>query len=176
MSTNIEKPFAMTQFIDYLNTHAENVKTSKVNDLYYHVNVVADAYTRGFTDGKEAAKQDVIDVIMQKAREQFFEKANQVYLSAKATVNHLAEKNYKVEKIYIKVFHKSPKVIISVKSDLLLDDEFVEFAYPKIHEVQCSFHSLFQNTLDLSLIDTEGLDEELLSKDGFDYSEPMYGE
>jgi hypothetical protein len=135
--------------------------------------VVADAYSRGYSDGEKSAKKEVMDMIMQKAKERFVEKANQVYLSSKALVSHLSANEYSVNKIYINIFHKSPKVIVSLNESLLLNDEFVEFAYTKIHEMQCSFHSLFQNTLDLSLISTTDLDEELLAKDGFDYSEEI---
>jgi hypothetical protein len=166
-----EKVTGINQFNHYLEFHSADAKTSKITDLYYHVNVVAEAYSRGFTDGEKSAKKEVVDVMMQKAKEKFVEKANQVYLSAKAMANHLAAKEYKIDKIYINIFHKSPKVIVALDDSLLLDDEFVEFAYSKIHEMQCSFHSLFQSTLDLSLIGTTDLDEVLLAKDGFDYSE-----
>lgn len=166
-----EKITGINQFNHYLEFHSADAKTSKISDLYYHVNVVADAYSRGYTDGEKSAKKEVMDLIMQKAKENFIEKANQVYLSAKAMVNHLGAKEYKVEKIYINIFHKSPKVIVAIEDDMLLNDEFVVFAYSKIHEMQCSFHSLFQSTLDLSLVSTTDLDEELLAKDGFDYSE-----
>lgn len=163
----------ISQFNNYLEFHSAGAKTSKISDLYYHVDVVADAYTKGYTDGKQSAKQEVMDLIMQKAKEKFLEKANQVYVSAKAMVSHLSAKDYKVERIYINIFHRSPKVIFALNSELLLDDEFVEFAYTKIHEMQCSFHSLFQNTLDFSLVGTTDLDDELLAKDGFDYSEVL---
>lgn len=172
--TIADKPTSgISQFNNYLEFQSADAKTSKINDLYYHVNVVADAYTQGYSDGKQSAKKEVMDLIMQKSKEKFIEKANQVYLSAKALVNHLSAKEYKVERIYINIFHKSPKVIVALNNDLLLNDEFVEFAYTKIHEMQCSFHSLFQNTLDLSLIGTTDLDDELLAKDGFDYSENL---
>lgn len=172
-NSTAEKTTGINQFNNYLEFHSADAKTSKISDLYYHVNVVADAYSRGYNDGEKSAKKEVMDLIMQKAKEKFVEKANQVYLSAKAMVSHLSEKDYKIEKIYINIFHKSPKVIIAIDGNLLLNDDFVEFAYTKIHEMQCSFHSLFQNTLDLSLISTSDLDEELLAKDGFDYSEAL---
>ncbi|WP_396151305.1 hypothetical protein [Flavobacterium sp.] len=172
-SPTFSKSTGINQFNNYLEFHSGNAKTSKISDLYYHVNVVADAYSRGYSDGEKSAKKEVMDMIMQKAKERFVEKANQVYLSSKALVSHLSANEYSVNKIYINIFHKSPKVIVSLNESLLLNDEFVEFAYTKIHEMQCSFHSLFQNTLDLSLISTTDLDEELLAKDGFDYSEEI---
>lgn len=173
MTTKTVNTSGINLFNHYLELHSANAKTSKINDLYYHVNVVADAYTKGYSDGEKSAKKEVMDLIMQNAKEKFIEKANQVYLSAKAMVNHLSAKDYKVEKIYINIFHKSPKVIVALDGEMLLNDEFVDFAYSKIHEMQCSFHSLFQNTLDLSLISTTDLDEVLLAKDGFDYSEKL---
>lgn len=160
-------------FNEYLANHSEDAKTSKKNDLYYHVDVVAEAYSRGYNDGENSAKKEVLDFFVSKAKEKFIEKANLVYLSSKALVSHLEVKNYKVEKFYINIFHKSPKVIVAVDDSLLLNDDFVLFTYTKIHEMQCSFHSLFQSTLDLSLVSTTDLDEVLLAKDGFDYSEAL---
>lgn len=160
-------------FNDYLALHSDDAETSKISDLYYHVNVVADAYSRGYNDGEKKAEKEVMALITKKAKERFIEKANEVYLSSKAMVNHLSLKQYKVSKIYINIFHRNPKVIIAVEDYMLLDDDFVEFAYTKINEMKSSFHSLFQSTLDLSLISSEDLDEELLSLDGFDYSEAL---
>lgn len=167
------KTLGINQFNCYLESYSGDAKTSKISDLYYHVNVVADAYSRGYSDGEKSAKKEVMEMIMLKAKENFIEKANQVYLSSKALVNHFSANNYKAIKIYINIFHRSPKVIISLDEDLLLNDDFVVFSYTKIHEIQSSFHSLFQNTLDLSLISTTDLDENLLAKDGFDYSEEV---
>jgi len=172
MSTTAETT-GIKQFNNYLAQHAASSKASKISDAYFHVNVVADAYTRGYADGESSAQKALMDVLLQKAKEQFVEKANQVYLSAKATISHLKANNYRVERIYINIFHKSPKVIVAMEDSLLLSDEFVEFAYPKIHELQCSFQSLFNSTLDLSLISVTDLDEDLLAKDGFDYSETL---
>ena len=47
----------------------------------------------------------------------------------------------------------------------------LEIAYAKIHEVKCTFNALFDNTLDMGLIGSDNLDLELLSQDGFEYSE-----
>ena len=132
---------------------------------------MADAYSKGFSDGENSAKNELLDFIVQKASEKFVERANQVYLSAKSMANYLHGKGYKVEKIYINIFHKSPKVILSLKPEALLDDDFVVCTYTKINEMQCSFRSLFQSTLDLSLISITDLNDEMLAKDGFDYSE-----
>ena len=167
----IEIKSGINLFNRYLELNSADSKTSKINDLYYHVNVVAEAYSKGYDDGEKSAKKEVMELIMLKEKEKFVEKANQVYLSAKALVMHLSTNDYKVQKIYINIFHKSPKVIVALDSSLLLNDEFVEFAYTKIHEMQCSFHTLFHNTLDLSLISDSDLDEILLAKDGFDYNE-----
>jgi hypothetical protein len=158
-------------FNSYLKLHSQDAETSKISDLYYHVNVVADAYSRGYNDGEKKAKKEVMDLITKKAKERFIEKANQVYLSSKAMVGYLSQKDYGVSKFYINIFHRNPKVIIAVKDSLLLNDEFVELAYGKINEMKSSFHSLFESTLDLSLISSQDLDEDLLARDGFDYSE-----
>lgn len=161
----------MASFNTYLSTHTLEAESSKVSNLYFHVNVVAESYSQGFKDGQISGNKEFYNRFVEKTKEKFFEKANQVYLSAKSLIDSFLKKDYKVEKIYINVFHKSPKVIVVISEELLLDDSFVEYAYTKIHEKQCSFHSLFENTLDLSLVSSTDLNEELLKLDGFQYSE-----
>lgn len=163
----------MSDFNAYLGRHASEAKATRLNDSYFHVNVVADAYNQGYIDGKKCSTDEFMDEFMEKMWEKFVEKANKVYLSAKSLTDAFSSKKYPVEKIYINIFHKNPRVIVSVDESLLLDDDFVTFAYPKIHEIQKSFYSLSKSTLDLSLVGTDGLDEELLKQDGFEYSEKI---
>lgn len=172
-STNFVPKSGMNSFNDYLLEHSIEAKKTKVNELYYHINVVIDAYTKGYNDGEKSAKKEITDLLINKAKERFIEKANQVYLSTKSLVEIFSKNNFNVEKIYLNVFHHSPKVILSVEDELLLDDIFVEFAYSKIHEIQCSFHTLFESTLDISLISPTDLEEGLLRQDGFEYSEEL---
>jgi len=170
-STNFIPKSGMDSFNDYLIAHSVEAKKTKVNELYYHIDVVIDAYAKGYNDGEKSAKKEITDLIINKAKEKFIEKANQVYLSTKSLVDIFSKNSYDVNKIYLNVFHHSPKVILAVEDDLLLEDTFVEFAYSKIHDIQCSFHTLFQSTLDISLITPTDLEEDLLIQDGFEYSE-----
>ncbi|MFN8363426.1 MAG: hypothetical protein U0T85_07490 [Cloacibacterium normanense] len=170
-STSFTQKSGMNSFNDYLLEHSVEAKKTKANELYYHINVVIDAYTKGYNDGEKSAKKEITDLIINKAKEKFIEKANQVYLSTKSLVDIFSKNGYTVEKIYLNVFHYSPKVIVSINDNLLLNDDFVEFAYSKIHDIQCSFHTLFQSTLDISLISPTDLEEKLLMQDGFEYSE-----
>ncbi|WP_225035104.1 hypothetical protein [Winogradskyella sp. SM1960] len=166
-----EKQTGINLFNSYLSKHQEFSKQTKVSDLYYHVNVVADAYGQGLKDGQNIGKQDFIDKIMKSTAEKFAEKANQVYILTKNTLSYIISKGYDVNSFYINIFHNNPKVIIAVDNKYLLDDDFVEFAYSKIFEAKNTFTSIFDNTLDISLAGTENLDIELLDQDGFEYSE-----
>ncbi len=67
-NSTAEKTTGINQFNNYLEFHSADAKTSKISDLYYHVNVVADAYSRGYNDGEKSAKKEVMDLIMQKAK------------------------------------------------------------------------------------------------------------
>jgi hypothetical protein len=166
-----EKQTGINLFNRYLSKHQEFSKNTKISDLYYHVDVVADAYGQGLNDGKNIGKQDFIDKIMKSTAEKFAEKAHQVYILTKSTLSSIIKKGYDVNSFYINIFHSNPKVIIAVDNKYLLDDEFVEFAYTKIYEAKNTFSSIFENTLDISLAGTENLDVELLDQDGFEYSE-----
>jgi len=174
MSTNIattENQTGINLFNTYLTRHQESAKQSKVNDLYYHVNVVAEAYDQGLNDGKNLGRQDFLEKVMKSSAERFAEKANQVYICTKTTLSYLNQKGYNVQSFHINIFHSNPKVIIAINNETLLNDDFVELAYTKIHEVKCTFNALFDNTLDMGLIGSDNLDLELLSQDGFEYSE-----
>ncbi len=158
-------------FNTYLSKHQEVCKDSKINDSYYHVNVVAEAYQQGLNDGKNIGRQDFIDKIMKSSAEKFAEKATQVYILTKNILSALSKNGYTVSSFHINVFHSNPKVIISVDNQQLLDDEFVELAYTKIFEIKSTFNNLFDSTLDMGIMGNENIDLELLSQDGYEYSE-----
>lgn len=166
-------PSGMNEFNKYLLDHASEAKDTRSNDSYFHVDVVLDAYTKGYNEGKKESINMFAEEFKNKLWEKFVEKANKVYLSAKSLTDALSTKKYSVEKIYINIFHNNPRVIVSVDEELLLNDDFIMFAYSKIHEIQNSFYSLSKSTLDLSLVGTDGLDESLLMQDGFEYSEKV---
>lgn len=176
MADTKEKTTGLVQFNSYLESHQGYAKNEKVSDLYYHVNVVAEAYDKGLSDGKNIGRQEFVEKIMKSSAERFTEKANQVYILTKNMVNFLGTNNYKVDSFHINIFHTNPKVIFAVNNEILLDDKFVELAYTKIHEFKCTFKKIFESTLDMGLIDGENLDLELLSQDGFEYSEGISNE
>lgn len=161
----------LNQFNTYLETHQSYAKSEKVSDLYYHVNVVAEAYDQGLSDGKNIGRQEFVEKIMKTSAERFTEKANNVYILSKRILHFLGDNGYTVDSFHINIFHKNPKVIFAVKNSILLEDKFIELAYTKIHEVKCTFRKTFESTLDMGLIDSDSLDLDLLSQDGFEYSE-----
>jgi hypothetical protein len=163
----------MSGFNAYLEMHASDATTTKLTDSYFHADIVADAYKQGYIDGKKRSADEFMAEFTEKMWEKFVEKANKVYLSAKSLTDAFSSKKYSVDKIYINIFRKNPRVIVSVDETLLLDDDFVFFAYPKIYEIQQSFYSLSKCTLDISLTGAGNLDEELLKQDGFEYSEKI---
>lgn len=158
-------------FYNYLKNNAAQAEPNKKNDLYYHVNVVAEAYTEGFSKGEKQGKEKLSDVLLEKLTDRIFDHLAQIYVASKAVSTYFQENGYKVDKLYINTSLNKPKVIISLPEEQLLDDTFVEFAYAKIHEVKCAFNTMFQNSLDLSLITSDNIDEELLISDGFGYIE-----
>lgn len=163
----------ISDFNAYLEKNASQTNSARLNDSYYHVDIVADAYNQGYVDGKRSSNEKFMDEFLEKMWERFVEKANMVYLFAKSLTDAFSLKKYSVDKIYINIFHRNPRVIVSVDASLLLDDDFVTFAYSRIYEIQKSFYSLSKCTLDLSLIGKDGIDEELLKQDGFEYSEKI---
>ncbi|MEP0365629.1 MAG: hypothetical protein ABJN36_09105 [Cyclobacteriaceae bacterium] len=158
-------------FGKYITKYKDQVKTESVEE-YYHVDVVAEAYTQGFSDGKNSGKKAFLDEILKNKVEKFVQKANQVYILSQNLISYLAKEGYRAHAFYINPFPSCPKVVLAVSNDLLLNDKFVELAYSKIHENRNIFDKLFAPTvLDISLVSSENLDPALLKEDGFGYKE-----
>jgi hypothetical protein len=159
-------------FNNYLSKFKTEVRTQS-SDKYYHVDVVAEAYTQGFCDGEKSGKKEFVEEMIKKQIEKFTQKANQVYILTNLMVTHIKSNGYSVNSFYINISHKCPKVIIAVNNDLLLNDEFIKTSYLKVFELKRIFSELFAVTLDMGLIGATDLDIETLSADGFEYSEDL---
>lgn len=170
MSTTTVKT-GTEQFSKYINKYKDQVKTES-SEEYYHVNVVADAYNKGFSDGKNSGRKDFVEAIVKSKVEKFIQKANQVYILSQNLITHLVKEGYYASALYINMYPNCPKVVLSVNDEFLLDDQFVEKAYEKILENKAIFTKLFSpSSLDISLISAENLDPKLLKEDGFGYEE-----
>ncbi|MEM7551649.1 MAG: hypothetical protein AAF363_18335 [Bacteroidota bacterium] len=158
-------------FGKYISKYKNHVKTESTEE-YYHVDVVAEAYTQGFSDGKNSGKKDFLDEILKNKVEKFIQKANQVYILSQNLISYLSKEGFKIHSFYINPFPSCPKVVLSVHGELLTNDKFVELAYAKILENKNIFEKLFTpTTLDISLVSNENLDPSLLKEDGFGYHE-----
>lgn len=162
------------QFQSYLRKHQADVKSKAVIN-YYPVNVVADAFSEGFNagekSGKEAGKEEIIAKLLKRKFEELTQKATQVYILSGRIVDHIKKSGHKVDSFHLNIFHENPKVIIAVNNELLLEDEFVKNTYSKIFEIKRIFDELFNVDLDMGLVGSSELDLELLSADGYQYSE-----
>lgn len=161
----------LKMFNQYLEAQKEFSSSKKINENYYHVNVVAEAYNKGFSDGKSLGKEEFIENMIKSSVERFEEKANQVYIFIKNIISESTTNGFDVESFFLNIFEHNPRAIISVKNELLLNDEFVEFVYEKIHEIKTSFNKLFDSHLDIGLVGCENLNIDLLFEDGFQYNE-----
>lgn len=172
MSAQIKSTTGTELFYAYLNKFKDDVR-SKSSDNYYHVDVVADAYSQGFCDGEKSGKKEFVDAIIKNRIEKLTQKANQVYILTNLVVTFIKNSGYSVNSFYINIFHESPKVIIAVDNDLLINDDFIEKSYLKVFEMKHIFNTLFDVTLDMGLVGAAELDIESLSDDGYEYSEDL---
>ncbi len=174
MSVKAHNITGTEQFQSYLRKHNDEVRITAANN-YYPANVVADAFSEGFSagekSGKKAGKEEIIAKLVKSRVEELTQKATQAYILASRIVKHIKTTGYKVHSIHLNIFHENPKVIIAINNDLLLDDAFIEDAYTKIFEIKRIFDELFKVDLDMGLIGSNDLDLELLSEDGYEYSE-----
>ncbi len=157
-------------FYKYLDTCKGEVK-SRSTEGYYHVDVVAEAYTKGFSDGKKSGKNEFLKLIVSNEIERFVQKANQIYILSKNVISFLKDKKFNVSGLYINLSPSRPSVIISVSNEFLNDDSFVETAYSKVHDNKKIFSELFNEPLDIGFISNDSLEEALLKEDGFGYVE-----
>lgn len=157
-------------FNKYLDECKGEVK-SKSSEGYYHVDVVAEAYTKGFSDGKKSGEKDFIKNIISNEIEKFTQRANQIYILSKNVISYLNTKKYNISSLHINLTLGRPSVIISVNNDQLNDDTFIESAYSKIFENKNIYLKLFNENLDIGLVSSDSLDGNLLEEDGFGYIE-----
>ena len=168
------KTIAIPTNIDAFNQYLDNCKEavrSNPSEGYYHVNVVAEAYNQGFSDGKKSAKKDFTAFVVAQEIEKFAHRANQIYILSKNLINHLKEQGFQAKGLFINLSFKNPSAIIVVTNMLLNNDEFVEKAYAKMFINKNIFFELFHQTLDTGFIANDNLDEAALKADGFEYLE-----
>lgn len=161
-------------FQKYLTKCKDQVKTESAEN-YYPVNVVAEAYSQGFSDGKISGKKDFIDQIVKIEIEKFVQKSNQIYILSKETINFLLSQNFKVCSLHINLAQQRASVVISIPNEILNDDSFVEKAYSKIFEFKAIFCKLFNEPLDIGFVGNDNLVTELLAEDGYGYTENYHG-
>jgi len=172
MTTNFATQTGTDKFNSYLVKFKDQASHKKSKD-FYHVDVVAEAYSQGFYDGEKSGKKEFVEELMKATADRFTQKATQVYLLTKRAVEHFKINGFHVDAFYLNVTHDNPKALISVPDKQLLDDNFVEFAYSKVFEFKKIFCNLFDSTFDLSLISSDNLCVELMEEDGFDFSETI---
>ena len=167
METEVSKS---KKFNQYIQTCKSEVKNHSAEG-YYHFDIVAEAYEKGFDDGQHIGEKTFLKSFIEKEIEKFTQKANQIYILSKKVISLIEENNYNVEALYIGLSFDKPSVIISVKNDTLNNDEFTRIAYTRIFKVKEIYDELFNEVLDIGLVGADSLDEKLLKDEGFDYIE-----
>lgn len=162
-----------TLFYNFLDDYIDNAREDISKD-YFHLIVVAEAFSQGFKDGDSNNKKTFREDLIEKRIESYKQRYLQAYILAKKVLAELALINTSARGLFINVHEDNPKVLISVPDDLLLDDFWVEAAYKAAFNSQDIFKSAFSNSnLDISLVSSENLDVGLLRADGYDYFEEI---
>lgn len=166
VSSSTHKNFD-TSFQDYLKQCKGEVANQK-KENYYSVDVVADAYSTGYADGQSKGISQLVQDILSKEMENFSAKANQIYILSKKVVKQIGSN---ANGLFLNLSMERPSAIISIPEEKLVDDKFIEEVYAYIFELKNIFSRLFDETLDISLVPSEGLEIELLEEDGYTYHE-----
>jgi len=159
------------KFEAYLRDHQHEVRFDKAEG-YYPVDVVADAYSQGFNDGQKKGKEQLIKIIKQKTLDDFKKRSNQVYILTTKIISQIKGNGFNVDSFFMDLFAHSPRVIVVVNDDSLVNDEFVTEAYKQVHSAQEIFSKIFTNDfLDISIMGSSNVDQDCLRAEGFGYSE-----
>lgn len=162
------------QFQNYIEHYVESAKTAET-ELYFHVDVVADAYSQGFADGKNIGTKEFIGSIITKHNDHLFHRATIIYSLSKLIIEDFVKKSCQPCSLFINVDDKLPSVFIAIPEKFMLDDDFITFAYSKIAEIRKLYKGTFNQMLDIALMIGENLDKELLKADGYSYQEDYCG-
>ncbi len=154
-------------FQEYLNTCKGEVANQK-KENFYSVDVVAEAYSTGYADGKSNGVSQFIQDILSKEMENFSAKANQIYILSKKVVRKVG---VDANGLFLNLSIERPSAIISISEEKLIDDKFIDEVYLYIFELKTIFSKLFDETLDISLVPSETLEVDLLDEDGYTYHE-----
>lgn len=157
-------------FYNYLEKNKDNFRETKI-DGYFDANVVADAYTEGIAVGEVKGKETFIKEQTEKMVDKLVRKSTQVYLDTHKLIDTLKKGGYQINSFFINAFSNTPKVIVTIEEELMLNDDFIKAAYTKIFELQKDFKEDYNTSIDISLSCHDNLDKDLLSSDGFKYEE-----
>lgn len=158
----------------YFSTYIKEQKQYAIDqqiENYYPVNVVAEAFQKGFDAGAKNAESDYLEDLKNQLLDKFVSKANEVYILSNELIKYLQSNQYKIDSLLGNFSFNSIKVLITVPITTIEDETFTELAYTKLHEIAKQFTSQHKELLDISIIPSEDLDEELLESDGFRFKE-----
>ncbi|MBD1434842.1 hypothetical protein H8B06_18610 [Sphingobacterium sp. DN00404] len=162
-----------TEFNNFLDSFKDSAR-EEISKDYFHVDVVAEAYTQGFKDGEDSSKQSFVKDLIDKQIEGYKQRYLQAYILTNNFLNSIASNGTPAESFFINIHNSNPNVIVAVKDDYLLDDEFINYAYSNIFETQSIFSNIFKkHHLEMSLVGVENLDRDLLTCDGYNYFEDI---
>jgi hypothetical protein len=129
---------------------------------FYSFDIVADAYEKGITVGKDSFKEEL--------RKKYFDKANIAGEAMNVILSQIFEKKYRVYKVFLNHTIEATTILMVIDEVTHNDDVFIDFAYKKIGEMQSKFHSMGLN-LDISFVDNNsGLNIKLIKADGFGFA------
>ena len=169
----IQEGLQSTAFNNFLDAFKDSAR-EEISKNYFHVDVVAEAYSQGFKDGEDSSKKSFVNSLIEQQIEGYKQRYLQAYILTNKVINKLATIEKKANEFFINIHDSNPKVVISIPNQYLLEDAVVEIAYSEIFKAQELFNSIFtEHQLDISFVGSDNLDKDLLTSDGFDYFEDL---
>jgi hypothetical protein len=99
-------------FNAYLDKCKGEVSSSKAEG-YYHVNVVADAYKQGFSDGKQTGEKEFMKLLIKGEIEKFSMKATKIYSLSKEAIALYKKTGVKVKQ---NLFNLTSRIYFNFRS------------------------------------------------------------
>jgi hypothetical protein len=126
---------------------------------FYSFSVVADAFEKGKEFGESQLKEN--------ARKRFYDGALKMTKALNDVLSPLIERKYPLKKLFISHDVGHSKVLISIDENVHDSEDFIDFAYTLVSEIENKY--LNENLLiDISFLDDcDKLNTEIIINDGF---------
>ena len=137
---------------------------------YYPFSIVAEAYEKGVSHGVNQGANHTQNFLIETIRKKFYNNATLISESINIILKVLNQKSYSPLKLFINLSTEGGMILLSVKEEQYISEEFSNFAYEVAAKIELEFFNKGLNLQVGFLNDKSGSDYKLLQSDGYGIS------